>query len=140
MKCAPCFAVRKWGQIPTNASHDFLQELSKLPHQDVVCSLTPVGRLVWSVLTLMVRRHLLTPTLPPFALMAVLLISLNSSPSSLPFVLLMCLQPATILPPRLLLTQLCAGAGCRITFVNPILNPTARLHMQCCPGRHLVGI
>lgn len=140
MKCAPCFAVGKWAQIPTNASHDFLQELGKLPLQAVVCSLTPVGRLVWSIVTLMVTRHLPTPTLPPFALMAELLISLNSSPSSLPFVLLMCLQPATVLPPSLLLTQLRAGAGCRIMFVNPVLNPIARLHLQCCPGRHPVGI
>lgn len=30
MKCAQCFAVGKWGQIPTSASDDFLHRLRKL--------------------------------------------------------------------------------------------------------------
>lgn len=119
MKCAPRFAVGKWGQIPTNASDDFLHQLGKLllqgsPACFVVCSVTPVRRLLWNLVTLMVPRHLLTPNLTPFALMPTSLISLNSSSSFLPFVLLMGLQLATTLPQSVLhdqqeKTRLCAG-------------------------------
>lgn len=56
-------------------------------------------------LSLMVMRHLLTPNLTPFALKPALFISLNSSSSFLPFLLLMCLQLATVLLPSLLLAQ-----------------------------------
>lgn len=56
------------------------------------------------------------------------LISLNSSPSSLPFLLLMCLQPATILPPsNHPPTQPAphpALCWCRILFVNLLLSHT----------------
>lgn len=54
MKCAPCFAVGKWGQIPTNASDDFLHQLGQLSLQggsSVLCSITPAQRLLWSLVT-----------------------------------------------------------------------------------------
>lgn len=119
MKCALCFAVEKWDQIPTNVSDYFLHQLGKLSLQGglvcfVVCCVTPVRRLLWSLVTLAVMRHLLAPNLSPFALMPTLFISLNSSSSFLPFVLLMGLQLATTLLQSLLLDQqeetwLCAG-------------------------------
>lgn len=117
MKCAPCFAVGKWGQIPTSSSDYFLHQLGKLLLQggQHVCSFHHTSmKAAVEPCPLMVMRHLLTPNLTPFALMPTLFISLNSSSSFLPFVLLMCLQLATVLLLSLLLaqqekTQLCAG-------------------------------
>lgn len=77
MKCAPCFAVGKWGQIPTNASDDFLHQLGQLSLQGGPVCFVPSHQHkgCCGALSLMVMRHILTPNLDPFVLMTALFIS-----------------------------------------------------------------